>query len=92
MALATVLAIMLVSVYCPFASIRRISILIGLIFGYVVHIICGVTGAGYPVDFSEVASIPWVRGPLISGPIVFDKTAISTIAPLVVVILAENMG
>ncbi|KAI7855592.1 permease family-domain-containing protein [Circinella umbellata] len=92
MALATVLAIMLISVYCPIASIRRISILIGLIFGYVVHIICGVTGVGYPVDFSEVVSVPWVRGPIISGPIVFDKTAISTISPLVVVILAENMG
>ncbi|KAI9263340.1 permease family-domain-containing protein [Phascolomyces articulosus] len=92
MALTTVLAIMLISVYAPLPSLRRISILLGLVVGYVIHIICGVSGAGYPVDFSEVASIAWVRGPVISGPIVFDKVAISTIAPLVVVIVAENMG
>ncbi|KAI9490726.1 permease family-domain-containing protein [Zychaea mexicana] len=92
MALTTVLAIMLISVYAPLPSLRRVSILLGLIVGYVIHIICGVTGAGYPVDFSDVSSVAWVRGPIISGPIVFDKVAISTIAPIVIVIVAENMG
>ncbi|ORY99377.1 uracil-xanthine permease [Syncephalastrum racemosum] len=96
MGLATVIITMLISVYAPWPSLRRMqvpsSILLGLLTGYVIHIICGVCGAGYPVDFSEVKSIEWVRGPVVSGPIVFDKKAISAIAPLVVVILAENMG
>lgn len=68
------------------------SILLGLIIGYVVHIICGVTGVGYPVDFSEVESIAWVRGPRISKPIIFDKQAISAITPLVTILVAENIG
>lgn len=57
-----------------------------------VHIICGVSGVGYPVDFSEVVSSPWVRGPIVSGPIEFDPHAISTLVPLVLVLLAENIG
>ncbi|KAI8145516.1 permease family-domain-containing protein [Fennellomyces sp. T-0311] len=92
MALATVLAIMLISVYAPLPSLRRISILLGMIIGYVIHIVCGVCGVGYPVDFSEVSSIEWVRGPIISGPIVFEPKAISMITPIVIVIVAENMG
>ncbi|KAI9323591.1 permease family-domain-containing protein [Dichotomocladium elegans] len=92
MGMITVILIMLISVYAPLPSIRRIGILLGLILGYVIHIICGVAGAGYPVDFSEVKSIEWVRGPIISGPIVFETKAISTIAPLVIVLVAENMG
>ncbi|CDS09763.1 hypothetical protein LRAMOSA02440 [Lichtheimia ramosa] len=92
MALVTVMSIMLISVYAPLPSLRRISILLGLIIGYVVHIICGVTGVGYPVDFSEVESIAWVRGPRISKPIIFDKQAISAITPLVTILVAENIG
>lgn len=57
-----------------------------------VHIICGVAGVGYPVDFTEVESIAWVRGPRISTPIIFDKQAISTITPLIMVLIAENIG
>ncbi|KAL1932370.1 hypothetical protein VTP01DRAFT_9426 [Rhizomucor pusillus] len=92
MAIATVLAIMLIQVYAPVASLRRISILLGMIVGYIIHVICGATGAGYQINFSEVVSIPWVRGPLVSGPPIFDPRAISFMAPIVVILLAENMG
>lgn len=114
MAIATVLAIMLIQVYAPVASLRRMydgiicikanqvwqnhhlsayrSILLGMIVGYIIHVICGATGAGYQINFSEVVSIPWVRGPLVSGPPIFDPRAISFMAPIVVILLAENMG
>lgn len=63
-----------------------------MILGYAIHAICGATGAGYQIDFSEVVSIQWVRGPLVFGPPVFDSRAISSMAPVVVILLAENMG
>lgn len=44
------------------------------------------------MDFTEVESIAWVRGPRISRPIIFDKQAISAITPLVMVLIAENIG
>ncbi|ORZ08126.1 permease family-domain-containing protein [Absidia repens] len=92
MALATVLSIMLVAVYAPFPSMRRLCILIGAIMGYIINLICGIKGVGPPIDFSEVVSNPWVRAPQINTPIEFNVPAITTVIPVVIVLLAENMG
>ncbi|KAL0090962.1 Xanthine/uracil/vitamin C permease [Phycomyces blakesleeanus] len=95
MAVSTVLIIMLLSVYAPLPSIRRMqvsAILLGMIIGYVINLICGLKGAGPAIDYTSVSAAPWVRGPTIHHELVFDSKSISTIAPLIVVVLAENLG
>ncbi|KAI9033744.1 Xanthine/uracil/vitamin C permease [Phycomyces nitens] len=92
MAVSTVLIIMLLSVYAPLPSIRRMAILLGMIIGYIINLICGLKGAGPAIDYTSVSAAPWVRGPVISHELVFDSRSISTIAPLIVVVLAENLG
>lgn len=67
-------------------------ILLGAIIGYIVNLICGIKGAGPPIDFSQVQAAPWVRAPKINTPIEFLPSAISTMVPVVIVFIAENMG
>lgn len=57
-----------------------------------VHAICGVKKVGPPIDFSEIASSPWVRVPTMYYKIEFNANAISMIMPILVVLLAENLG
>lgn len=67
-------------------------ILLGAIVGYIVHLICGLKGVGKAIDFSQVASSPWITAPQANSPIIFNPQAISIMAPVVIVLLAENMG
>ncbi|KAI8082696.1 xanthine/uracil permease family protein [Halteromyces radiatus] len=92
MALTTILATMFIAVYAPFPLLRRLCILSGAIVGYIINLICGLKGAGPPIDFSQVSSSPWIRAPMINSPILFQAPAISTVAPVLIVLLAENMG
>ncbi|KAI9302095.1 Xanthine/uracil/vitamin C permease [Cunninghamella echinulata] len=92
MALATVLSIMIISIYAPLPLLRRLCLLLGTIIGYIIHLICGIKGIGKSIDFSQVASSPWFSAPQIHSPVIFDPQAISTMAPVVIVLLAENMG
>ncbi|SAL95645.1 hypothetical protein [Absidia glauca] len=92
MALATILSIMLVSVYAPSPVMRRLCILIGAVVGYVINLICGLKGVGPAIDFSQIVSNPWIRAPTVNTPIEFQTSAITTVIPVVIVLLAENMG
>ena len=90
-ALATVLCMAMVSAYGT-RTTRRIAVLIALAFGYALVLVFG-NGAGLVpgIDFSRVAQAPWFGMPNFTAP-QFDWTAISMIAPVAVVLVAENLG
>ncbi|ORX45838.1 Xanthine/uracil/vitamin C permease [Hesseltinella vesiculosa] len=92
MAFVTVVVIMFFSVYAPSPFLRRLCILLGTIVSYVIYLICGLVNAGPRIDFSNIVAQPWVRPPIVHWPVVFQGQAISTMIPLVIVFLAENMG
>ncbi|MFL5627419.1 MAG: solute carrier family 23 protein [Ktedonobacteraceae bacterium] len=91
MALITVLAVAAVAVYLP-GPLRRLPILLGGIIGYIIDLIFS-NGLGYgpPIDFTKVANAPWIGLPHFTGP-TFTGNAISLIAPVAIILVAENTG
>lgn len=80
-----------VAVYAP-GMIRRLPILIGGAVAYLVYLLlANGFGLGAPVDFSGVAAAPWFGWPKFTTP-VFSVSAITLIAPVVVILVAENLG
>jgi xanthine/uracil permease len=53
---------------------------------------CGIRGVGPPIDFSEIVSSPWVQLPNVYFDLKFDANAIGMTMPILVVLLAENLG
>ena len=90
-AFATVLCMAMVSAYGP-QAIRRVAVLLALVFGYALVLIFG-NGAGLVpgIDFGSVAAAPWFGLPHFVKP-EFNWQAISLIAPVAVVLVAENLG
>ncbi|GGF57349.1 permease [Paracoccus acridae] len=90
-ALATVLCMAMVSAYGG-RTTRRIAVLIALAFGYGLVLVLG-NGAGIVpgIDFGRVGQAAWFGIPNFTAP-EFDWTAISMIAPVAVVLVAENLG
>ncbi|MBS7544726.1 solute carrier family 23 protein [Ancylobacter oerskovii] len=90
-ALLTVLCMALVATYGPRAT-RRVAVLIALVFGYALVLLCG-NGLGLipAIDFGKVAAAPWFGVPNFTTP-TFDWTAITLIAPVAIVLVAENLG
>src|SRR3954447_8118037 len=90
-ALMTVLAVGVVAVYAP-GVWRRLPILLGGAVGYLVYLaLANSLGLGQPIDFSKVAQAPWFGLPTFQAP-VFGIEAISLIAPVAVILVAENLG
>jgi putative pyrimidine permease RutG len=90
-ALITVVAVGLAAVYAPGLA-RRIPILLGAIVGYVVYYIAANhMGLGPAIDFSKIGAAAWVGLPNFSAP-VFDAKAMVLIAPVAIVLVAENLG
>jgi len=89
-ALITVVATGLCAVYAP-GLVRRIPILIGAIVGYVIYWIAANAGYGPPIDFSKVGAAAWIGLPNFASP-VFDPKAMVLIAPVAIVLVAENLG
>src|SRR5713226_7753074 len=91
MAIVTVLAVAAVAVYPP-GPLRRLPILLGGIIGYVVYLIFA-NGFGYGtvIDFSGVAKADWIGLPKFTAP-TFSGNAISLIAPIAIILVAENLG
>jgi len=91
MAIVTVIATALVAVYFP-GMLRRLPILIGGIIGYLVYLLfANGFGLGKAIDFSGVASAAWIGLPQFTTPR-FTTNAISLIAPVAIVLIAENTG
>jgi putative pyrimidine permease RutG len=91
MGLITVLAVVVIAVYSP-GPLKRLPILIGGIAGYIIYLICANgLGLGKAIDFSGVAKAAWIGLPNFTAP-TFSGRAISLIAPVAVILVAENLG
>jgi putative pyrimidine permease RutG len=90
-ALATVVAVGLVAVYAP-GLWRRLPVLVGGIIGYLIYFVCAnLLGFGQPIDFAKIGQAAWFGLPSFQSP-VFDARAMSLIAPVAVILVAENLG
>lgn len=89
-AFATVVTILLVSVYTT-GILQRIPVLVGLIVGYLINFLVLRYGYGTVIDYSKVIESRWFSAPNFMKP-KFEGHAISTIVPVCIVLLAENLG
>ena len=83
-ALVTVVAILLVTVLFR-GLLGRLSILIGVLVGYVVAVLRG------EVDFSAINDAAWIGLPAFHTP-EFHISVIGLFVPVVLVLVAENIG
>lgn len=91
MALLTVLCVGGIGVYTR-GTAQRLLILLGLLLSCVIYgVLTNGLGLGTPLDFSGVAAASWVGLPSFSSP-VFEFHAISIIAPVAIILVAENLG
>ena len=92
MGLFTVLAVAFVTVYAP-GLLRRLPILVGGIVGYVVYLVLA-NGLGMTtavIDFKALGDAAWIGMPNLTAP-KFESNAIFLIAPIAIVLVAENLG
>ncbi len=72
--------------------LQRLLILIGLILATVVYgVLTNGLGYGKPLDFSGVVNAAWLGAPNFAAP-VFDAKAMLLIAPVAIILIAENLG
>lgn len=91
MAVMTVLCIGVVAVFTR-GMIQRLLILVGLIVAWALYaLFTNVFGFGKPVDFGPIANAPWLGLPGFTAP-VFSAQAMMMIAPVAVILVAENLG
>jgi uracil-xanthine permease len=71
---------------------QRLLILVGLIVASIVYaVLTNGLGLGKPIDFSGVARAAWFGAPTFAAP-VFDAKAMLLIAPVAIILVAENLG
>jgi putative pyrimidine permease RutG len=71
---------------------QRLLILVGLIVASIVYaVLTNGLGLGKPVDFGKVAAAAWFGAPGFTAP-VFDARAMFLIAPVAIILVAENLG
>ncbi|RKP49354.1 solute carrier family 23 protein [Trinickia fusca] len=91
MALVTVLCVGVVAVFAR-GMVQRLLILVGLVIAYAIYaVVTNGLGLGKPIDFSIVAQAAWFGMPHFTSP-VFDAHAMTLIAPVAVILVAENLG
>ncbi|MBX6316891.1 solute carrier family 23 protein [Pigmentiphaga sp.] len=91
MALATVLCVGGVAVFTR-GMLQRLLILIGLLLAYALYaVLTNGMGLGKPIDFTPVAQAAWFGLPTFTAP-VFQLDAMVLIAPVAVILVAENLG
>ena len=87
----TFVSVGLVAVYTR-GMTQRLLILVGLILASVVYaVLTNGMGMGKPIDFSGVANAAWFGAPHFASP-VFDGKAMLLIAPVAIILVAENLG
>ena len=71
---------------------QRLLILVGLIVAALVYaVLTNGLGLGKPMDLSGVIAAPWFGAPKFAAP-VFDGKAMLLIAPVAMILVAENLG
>jgi putative pyrimidine permease RutG len=72
--------------------VQRLLILVGLIVASVIYaVLTNGLGLGKPMDFSGIANAAWVGAPAFATP-VFSGPAMLLIAPVAIILVAENLG
>ncbi len=91
MQLVTFVSVALVAVFTR-GMVQRLLILVGLAIATVIYLLLtNGLGLGKPMDFSGIAAAPWVGLPKFTAP-VFDAHAMLLIAPVALILVAENLG
>ena len=91
MQLVTFVSVGLVAVLTR-GMVQRLLILVGLIVSSLLYaLLANGLGLGKALDGSAVAAAPWLGLPSFSAP-VFSGPAMLLIAPVVVILVAENLG
>jgi len=72
--------------------VQRLLILVGLIVASIIYaVLTNGMGLGKPIDLSILANAAWVGMPNFAAP-VFDGNAMLLIAPVAIILVAENLG
>ncbi|MGE8571286.1 MAG: solute carrier family 23 protein [Acinetobacter amyesii] len=91
MALVTILCMGSIAVFTK-GLLQRLLLLVGLLLAYLVYyIISNVMGHGTPINFVPVQEAAWFGVPQFHSP-VFDFNAMLIIAPIALILVAENLG
>lgn len=91
MAVVTVLCVGGVAVYTR-GLLQKLLILVGLSMSYLIYfVLANIMGLSRPIDFGLVAAADWLGLPQFHSP-VFDPNAIVLIVPVVIILIAENLG
>ena len=87
----TFVSVALVAVFTS-GMVQRLLILMGLIVASVIYaVLTNGFGLGTPMDFSGIANAAWFGLPGFAAP-VFEAKAMSLIAPVAIILVAENLG
>lgn len=87
----TFVCVALVAVFSS-GMLQRLLILMGLIIASVIYaVLTNGFGLGKPLDLSGIASAAWFGLPHFSAP-VFQANAMLLIAPVAIILVAENLG
>ena len=91
MQLVTFVSVGLVAVLTR-GMVQRLLILVGLIAASIIYaVLTNGLGLGTPINTAGVAAAAWVGTPNFSAP-VFNANAMLLIAPVVIILVAENLG
>ena len=72
--------------------LQKLLMIVGILISYIVYwMLTNVLGLGKPIDFSAIQNAAWLGVPEFTAP-VFDIDAIVLIVPVVVILVAENLG
>ena len=87
----TFVSVGLVAVYTR-GMTQRLLILVGLVAASIVYgVLTNGMGLGKPIDLSRLITAPWFGLPAFTAP-VFKAEAMLLIAPVAVILVAENLG
>ena len=91
MQVVTFVSVALVAVMTR-GMVQRLLILVGLIVASVIYaMFTNGLGLGKPMDLSGILNAAWVGAPAFSAP-VFSGSAMLLIAPVAIILVAENLG
>lgn len=88
---AAILIIGFLAVYLR-GFLQKMLVLAGIVVSYIIYwLLTNVMGLGKPIDFQTLYDAPWIGLPHFSAP-TFQWEAIILIVPVVVILIAENLG
>lgn len=91
MQVVTFLSVGMVAVFTR-GMTRRLLILVGLLLATLVYaLLTNGLGWGKPIDATLIADAAWLGSPNFTAP-VFDTRAIMLVAPVALILVAENLG